>query len=851
MNRPGIILGLILMIAMHSGCARTGAQPPSPADPARPSMAESARPSMTPPDGGGSSGTARPTPSPTIRLAVWRADMERMTAWRRGWEVRHPDILVEVIPIETLVDDLLRASEGGTPSLRAIGEAVSARADVFPTMPWVDRVPDLVADLSAWAPSADQTLEGARERWMTPSMMRTRMTMAVRVRMAAVRSPEGLPHGDALWTWQDVLRRATPNAPAFDPTGGAAALGGVALASGVDVARWTDRVPESDVDAVAQSVRVVCQARADGRLTFRADPHAPRPWLWGVDLLLADQGATLAPWPRPWTPPIVPDPIAFSVARTAPLPLAWTVVDALFAEADRWAPADAVPLAAAAAQRHPIWSRLDEPRRAVVVQAAMRADPPLPPRIAEALRTMVELGCDQKRDVRQTVQTIVIPPDAPPPDASPASGGAPPPRPASDTPLRPLRIAIGTLDPSLRDHIADLLAADGRRPLWADQDRNVASPADLAAISDCAILPWESPMIRVPFDARDMTPWIRQDPRVIEDVRPQLAVMMRHAAPDRPWFLPLSAAPSLLVYRLSAERDPGFDPPTAEWTWRDVRAASETIAQSAPQRYGYVPFGALGVDAVRFLRAHRTPATVIERDQRIRVRYDRPDVIEALLTYRALAAPLIRHAAGRFFDPDGASSDAMRALIADGRATFWIAPPDWVDADDPDLRFAPPPLADAALPEDLNVTIGFIPTASQDPDACWRLLSTLTAHGTGTPGVIPASRRTPPPASPYADAMVAVMDRALPMAPDDATMTIPLTPFWLWRALDADIDEDERSMRIMTAAYRAIAWTDCVGGRLPVSPTRGLACARRFDPQHALDLVPLDTHESYPADVGD
>jgi ABC-type glycerol-3-phosphate transport system substrate-binding protein len=859
MRRSGIIIVILVILALtvNGGCAWMGTPQPSPAAAPPPTTTEASLPSITtptPPEPSESPVAARETPTPppttqTIRIAVWNADMARMTVWRRAWEARHPDILIDIIPIETVADDLLRSSNGSAPSLRAIGEAVSARADVFPTMPWVDLHPDLVADLSALPLPDDAMLKGARERWMTPSIMRTRMTMGVRVRMAAVRASVDRPQDESIWTWQDALRRATPNAPAFDPTAGAAALGGVLIASGIDVAGWSDRVPEADVAAVARSARAVCQARADRRLTFRADTD--QPFLWGVDLPLADQGSALAPWPRPWTPPIVPEPIAFSVARTAPQPLAWQALRALFADADRWLPNDVLPLSASAARRHPVWDRLDENRRAVVVQAAMRADPPLPPRIAEALRSIVESVCDQNRDAVQSVRSIVMTPDAPSPDAPVAGGASPSTPPESDASLRPLRIAIATLDPSMRDRVAAILSAQGRRPIWVDQESGVATPSDLASRSDCAIMPWDSTMRRVPFDGRDLTPWIQQNPRIIEDLRPQAAALMRSSS-ERPWFLPLAASPSLLVYRASSVRDLKLNPPTSEWTWNDLRASSDAVFRaSGGQRYGYVPFGALGSDALRFLRAHRAPATVIERDHRIRVRYDRSDVIDALMTYRAPVEPLMRHASGRFLDLDGTSSDAMIALIADGRATFWTATPEWFNADDPDLRFAPPPLADAALPEDLNITIGMIPTASSDPDACWRLLSTLTADKSGSPGVIPASRRTPPPASPYADAMVAVMDRALPIAPDDATLAIPLTPFWLWSALDADIDEDARPMRIMTAAYLAIAWVDCVGGRLPVSPNQGLACAQKLDPQHVNALVPSGRHESFPADIGD
>jgi hypothetical protein len=178
-----------------------------------------------------------PNPARTFRIAgrrardadlsAWNADMTRMTVWRREWEARHPDIL------------------------------------------------DLVADLSAWALPDDAMLKGARERWMTPSIMRTRITMAVRIHVADVRASVDRPQDGSIWTWQDALRRATPNAPAFNPTAGAAALGGVLTASGIDVAGRTDRVPEADVAAVARSARAWQTARADRRLTFRADTDQP------------------------------------------------------------------------------------------------------------------------------------------------------------------------------------------------------------------------------------------------------------------------------------------------------------------------------------------------------------------------------------------------------------------------------------------------------------------------------------------------------------------------------------------------------------------------------------------------
>ncbi len=191
------------------------------------------------------------------------------------------------------------------------------------------------------------------------------------------------------------------------------------------------------------------------------------------------------------------------------------------------------------------------------------------------------------------------------------------------------------------------------------------------------------------------------------------------------YLLPRTLRVSLLSYNKELWAQRGLQPPQPDWTWSDLLAAAEQLAQKRGDTvdvYGLVD-GNGGLTALRGLLEEAgvdtSPSAVAQ------LRLDQPQIAQAL---ERVAGLVKGGAIYRSADADdGIAPDAFLKLIADQQVGMWFGAPMIAGPD------APKPATNAgtaALPpngESDNGAEGYIMSSgTQHPEAAWRWLSFLS-----------------------------------------------------------------------------------------------------------------------------
>lgn len=191
------------------------------------------------------------------------------------------------------------------------------------------------------------------------------------------------------------------------------------------------------------------------------------------------------------------------------------------------------------------------------------------------------------------------------------------------------------------------------------------------------------------------------------------------------YLLPRTLRPALFSYNKDLWARRGLPAPPTDWTWRDLLAAAEQLAQKrgdAVDIYGLAE-GSNGLEPLAGLLAEAGVDLAADAAQ---IRLDRPEIAAAIERMAGLAA-----SGAVYVSPESSDSNqphALLKLIADQRVAMWFGAPVVVGPDAPASKLA---VGSAPLPErgapDRGGAEGYIMSSgTQHPDEAWRWLSFLS-----------------------------------------------------------------------------------------------------------------------------
>jgi ABC-type glycerol-3-phosphate transport system substrate-binding protein len=282
------------------------------------------------------------------------------------------------------------------------------------------------------------------------------------------------------------------------------------------------------------------------------------------------------------------------------------------------------------------------------------------------------------------------------------------------------------------DMQVQFVALDAALPQGADRMRAIASAADTALLTTTTVPPSTAGVFA------DLTVFQQSDP-----------TFRRTAIPEQVWqavtdnaattLLPAAAALPLLAYHPQRLAEQGVTPPTSDWTWRDVLAMAEQLAQQNDDSiavYGVLdaPDHAFATTALLGLLAeqHALPTD------------------NAALPSAASTAALARMtqliASGAITPPQAAPGEvvppAAGSLVAQGVVALW--PANTLAVQTEQLPFTPAFVPFPALPNPADLVLrGYvISSGTSQPHAAWRWLAFLHAQRVappplGTAGLLP------------------------------------------------------------------------------------------------------------------
>jgi ABC-type glycerol-3-phosphate transport system substrate-binding protein len=223
---------------------------------------------------------------------------------------------------------------------------------------------------------------------------------------------------------------------------------------------------------------------------------------------------------------------------------------------------------------------------------------------------------------------------------------------------------------------------------------------------------------------RDLKPLIEADPGFeSDDFYP--GALAPSGANDGIYMLPRMLRISLLSYNKDLWARRGLPAPSPNWTWNDLLAAAEQLAQKRGDTvdvYGLAD-GSGGLMALRGLLTEAGFDTTPAAGENIRL--DQPQVAQALDRMAALAK------SGGLYRPteanDGMAPDTFLKLIADQQIAMWFGAPVIVGPDVPKPAFA---TGAAPLPPsgagDFGAEGYIMSSGTSHPEAAWRWLSFLS-----------------------------------------------------------------------------------------------------------------------------
>jgi multiple sugar transport system substrate-binding protein len=220
---------------------------------------------------------------------------------------------------------------------------------------------------------------------------------------------------------------------------------------------------------------------------------------------------------------------------------------------------------------------------------------------------------------------------------------------------------------------------------------------------------------------RDLKPLLEADPSFERDDYYPGALAPADAGGGI-YLLPRTLQLSLLSYNKDLWAQRGLPPPKPGWTWSDLLAAAEQLAQRRGDTvdvYGLAE-GSTGIAALSGLLAEAGVDRAALAAGRARI--DQPAVAAALQRVAELAK------SGAIYSGQPLQPDALLKLIADQRAAMWFDAPVIVGPDVPKPSFA---TGLATLPPTGGPRFGgaegyIMSSGTQHPEAAWRWLAFLS-----------------------------------------------------------------------------------------------------------------------------
>jgi ABC-type glycerol-3-phosphate transport system substrate-binding protein len=244
---------------------------------------------------------------------------------------------------------------------------------------------------------------------------------------------------------------------------------------------------------------------------------------------------------------------------------------------------------------------------------------------------------------------------------------------------------------------------------------------------------------------RDLKPLIEADSSFErDDFYP--GALAPSGANDGIYLLPRTLRISLLSYNKDLWARRGLPPPKPDWTWSDLLAAAEQLAQKRGDSvdvYGLAE-GSGGLEALRGLLTEAGVGTTPAPNRHIQL--DQPQVAQALDRVAALAK------SGALYRSTGSADrlppEAFLKLIADQQIAMWFGAPVIIGPNVPKPTFetgsAPLPPSGAA---DFGAEGYIMSSGTTHPDAAWRWLSFLSRQqvqqpfaGANIVGSVPARK---------------------------------------------------------------------------------------------------------------
>ncbi|MFL5800534.1 MAG: extracellular solute-binding protein [Roseiflexaceae bacterium] len=336
--------------------------------------------------------------------------------------------------------------------------------------------------------------------------------------------------------------------------------------------------------------------------------------------------------------------------------------------------------------------------------------------------------------------------------------------------------------------------------------RRVAGAADTALIVDARSGDLHSGLLH------DLKPLIDADPSFApDDFYPGA---LDASGPSGVYLLPRSLRLSLLSYNKDLWAARGLPTPQPDWTWNDLKAAAQQLAQKRGDTvdvYGLLDWGSGYPSLLAELAASSVDLFAAPASQ---VSLDRPEVAAALERVAALARSGALYLKPRA--PGQPVADDLGKLILDGRAAIWPRELLFTSAESPRPAFAIGTAADPRAPPFSEAGGGYIiSSGTQHPQAAWRWLAFLSKQPIESPGAAPGRLSELPARKSVAErggywsqldaettAAVQAMlahPRARTSGADDARLFAPLN-----QALNAVVSGDRPADRALREAQAAL-----------------------------------------------
>ncbi|HJZ48459.1 MAG TPA: extracellular solute-binding protein [Roseiflexaceae bacterium] len=219
---------------------------------------------------------------------------------------------------------------------------------------------------------------------------------------------------------------------------------------------------------------------------------------------------------------------------------------------------------------------------------------------------------------------------------------------------------------------------------------------------------------------RDLAPLIDADPQFDrDDFYP--GALATGSGSSGVYMLPRTLRLALLSYNKDLWSRRGLPAPKPGWTWSDLLAAAQQLAQKRGDTVDVYGFAGGGDDGLAALGGLLTEAGVDISANVEQLRLDQPKIAQAIERLAGLVK------SGAVYANPGAGKDLLK-LIADQRIAMWFGMPVMIGPDVPKPAFA---VGTAALPPIGGLleggAEGYVMSAgTAHPEAAWRWLSFLS-----------------------------------------------------------------------------------------------------------------------------